>query len=136
MINFEDLLKKQLKPDPPKGLITFDYYRDYISEDEDQPPKFLFSIDWMKVEDHWRQRYMFDRPRYSSEEMERHWINNKNRCQYFRISLKICSLTLFLDIKLKKVGNVYHGRLIDEEASAKRWKERKEKREAKNGTKT
>lgn len=106
-------------------MFKFHYYN--IKEEED--PKFLISADWYKYEDRWRQRYLLSRPKYDPEEMERHRINNENRYQYFRIVLKICSLSLFFDIKLKKVGNVVNGRLIDEEKDAERWKKIKEKRE-------
>jgi hypothetical protein len=92
-------------------LIKFDFYR-YKEEGD---PKLLVSLDWYTYEDRWTQRYMFDRPMWPDDMMEQTKKNNENRCAWFRISFNLFHLKMFLDIKTKHVGNVYHGRVMKDE---------------------
>jgi hypothetical protein len=92
-------------------LIKFDFYK----HKEEGDPKLLFSLDWYSYEDHWSQRYMFDRALYPDDMMERMKQSNENRCAWFRISFNLFHFKMFLDIKIKHVGNVYYGRVMKDE---------------------
>lgn len=86
----------------------------YLYKEEDAP-KLIVSLDWFTFEDHWTQRYMFDRPMWNDEMMERAGKNNAARCKRFRISLNLFHLKVHLDIKLKHIGNVLRGRVMKDE---------------------
>ena len=82
---------------------------------EDDAPKMVVSMDWFTFEDHWFQRYMFDRPMWKDEaDMERLRLRNLARCKWFRISLNLFHYKVHIDFKLKQVGNVYHGRIMED----------------------
>ena len=70
---------------------------------EDSAEKMVFSLDWFTFEDHWTQLYMFERPMWEPELLERARIRNNNRCKWFRISANVMHLKIYLDFKLKKV---------------------------------
>ena len=92
--------------------IKFDAY--YYKDDSDKK----MSLDWFKYEDHWSQRYMFDRAIYPEDMMERMKERNANRHTWFKISLEFFSYKMSLDIRLKHIGNVYHGRVLEDEPRA------------------
>jgi hypothetical protein len=85
----------------------------YYYKEEDSP-KLVLSLDWFKFDDHWTQRYMFDRPMWDDEMMERARIRNLARCRWLRISLNLFHYKVHLDIKLKHIGNLLHGRIVDD----------------------
>ena len=82
----------------------------FYKDEEDKK----ISLDWFVYEDRWFNRFMFDKPRHdvASMELYRQW--NLSRCKRFSIRLIILSLHIYLDIKLKKVGNMYYGRTIED----------------------
>lgn len=131
MTDFEKLLKAKPKIDNRKIKFDYYFYRETGGEEALADPRLFIHLDWFKFEDDWRQRYLFDKPRYNPEEMEKFRIRNENRHKWFKLELNICGFRMSVEIRLQKIGNVYHGRLIDEEVSVKRWQERKKKREAK-----
>ena len=81
---------------------------------EDGSPKVLFSLDWFYLEDHWTQRYIFDRPMWSEEDMERIKLKNENRHKWFTIRLTLMHYRFNLDLRGKKIGNLYNGRQLDD----------------------
>jgi hypothetical protein len=91
-------------------MIKFDsyYYRD------EDLPKIIIGLDWFEYEDRWRSRYMFERPKYDDEQMERLRLENLNRHSWFRIKLNLFHYHINLDFKLKHVGNVMHGRVMND----------------------
>ena len=84
------------------------YYRD------EEAPKIIVSADWFIYEDRWHQRYLFDHPRYAEDEMQKKKLLNENRHRKFRISLNIFHYHIMIDFKLKKIGNIYHGRPMED----------------------
>ena len=72
------------------------------------------SLDWFRYEDHWGQRYMFDHPMWPDDMMERMKERNANRHTWFKITLELFSYKMSLDIRLKHIGNVYHGRQMED----------------------
>jgi hypothetical protein len=96
--------------------ISFDYCR-YREEGD---PKLIISLDWFVYEDRWSQRYMMDRPMFNDEMMERIRVNNEKRCQRLRIAFNIFHLKININIKLKHVGNAYHGRVMKDEPRHRR----------------
>jgi len=84
------------------------------------------SLDWFKYEDHWSQRYMFDRPMWNDEMMESMRLSNLNRHVWFTIRLELFSYKMSLDIRLKHIGNVYHGRKMEDVPKASPFRKRKE----------
>ena len=91
-------------------MFKFEHY--YYKEDGD--PKIILSLDWFVYEDRWSQRYMFDHPMWESDMMERMRISNLNRCEWFRMAFNLFGYKIYLDIKLKHVGNVYNGRQMED----------------------
>jgi len=91
-------------------MLKFDYYR---FKDEGDP-KIIITLDWYSYEDHWSQRYMFDRPMWDSEMMDRMKESNERRCKWFRIAFNIFHFKVNVDIKLKHIGNVYRGRVMND----------------------
>lgn len=89
-------------------MLKFDYYH-YKDENDTK-----LSLDWFVFEDHWFQRYMFDRPMWNDEMMETMKVNNEKRHKRFKIILNIFSHKFSLEIKLKHIGNVYHGRKMED----------------------
>ena len=83
----------------------------FYNKDEENPK---LSLDWFVFEDHWSQRYLFDKPQFDDDMMECVRIRNLNRCSWFRISLNLFHYRIMLDLKLKHLGNVYYGRQMDD----------------------
>ncbi len=91
-------------------MLKFDAYR-YKEEDA---PKLIVSLDWFFFEDHWTQRYMFDHAMWNPEDMVRIGIRNANRHRRFKLTLNLFHYKLSVEVKLKHVGNIYHGRKLDD----------------------
>lgn len=101
-------------------MFKFDYY--YHKDEEDEK----LSLDWFVFEDHWFQRYLFDKPRHQPEDMERLRQKNLNRHKWFTIRLNIFSFKVNLDIRLKKIGNLYYGRMLEDSPKPSPRKRRKQ----------
>lgn len=106
-------------------MIKCDWY--YYKDETDTK----LSLDWFKYEDHWSQRYMFDRPMWEPDMMERIRVRNLARCKWFRISLNLFSFKVYIDIKLKHIGNVYQGRLLKDEPHVPEFVKRNREKKAK-----
>lgn len=91
-------------------MFKFDSY--YYKEEG--APRVLFSLDWFTFEDRWTQRYMFDRPMWKDDEMESIKLRNENRHKWFTIRLILMHYNVSLEIRRKKVGNLYYGRQMND----------------------
>lgn len=111
-------------------MIKFDsyYYRD------EEAPRLLVSLDWFKYEDHWFQRWMFDHPMWKEDDMERIRLVNLARCQWFKIALNLFHYKISIDIKLKHVGNLYHGRDMKDEPHVPEFVKRNRERKKNDDT--
>jgi len=86
----------------------------YWYKDSENPYKLILAVNWFTFEDIWHQRYMFDRARYDVKTMERYRLKNLNRHRWFSIGLNLFNYTFHIEFKLKKVGWMYYGRLIED----------------------
>lgn len=91
-------------------MLKFDAYH-YKEEDA---PRLIISLDWFFFEDHWSQRYLFEKAMFEPEMMERTRIRNENRHRRFKLTLDLFHYKLSVEVKLKHVGNVYYGRKMDD----------------------
>ena len=92
---------------------------------EDDAPKILLSLDWYRTEDYWRSRYFFDKPKYDEELMEKYRVENLNRYAWLRFRLNLFHYNINFEIRLNKVGNVMHGRVMNDIPRSLRKKEKK-----------
>lgn len=96
-----------------KGLKVFKFDAYYYKEKGEA--KVLFSLNWYTCEDHWIQRFIFNKPLWSEDDMKRIGEQNANRYKWFTMSINIMHYIINLNIRLKKVGNVYYGRVLHDE---------------------
>lgn len=101
-------------------MFKFDSY--YYKDEDD----LKMSLNWFIYEDVWFQRFLFDSPVYTPEKMFQMKEKNLNRCRWFTIRLNIFHFKVNIDIRLKKVGNVYYGRLMNDDPKPSPFKKDKE----------
>lgn len=92
---------------------------------KEQPNGPNISIDWGTFEDHWWDRFTFDKPKYSDKKMEELKQRNVNRCRWAFIHFTFMQFNCILEFKLSRIGNIVHGRLMIDEPKKLKQKRRK-----------
>lgn len=94
------------------------YYHYYRDADR---PKIELSFDCHLSQDFWHQRFLLGKPRYTPDKMAELKIRNSNRCEWLNLVFRCCGAYLSVAIRLRKIGNLLHGRIVDDEKDAQEW---------------